>query len=149
MTPILQNHAIPGQTVSTEDELLRAAAFRSELRHFARRTEKVTAEAGLTPQRYELLLMIRAMQGARGGVRMSQLCDLLHLKQTAVTELVKRTERSGLIRRHTSPDDGRAYLLEVTPDGEARLMNAFAALRDDRETLAKSLNELDARLHTD
>jgi hypothetical protein len=36
-------------------------------------------------------------------------------------------------------------LLRVTPEGERRLMGAFAALRKDRESLGVAFRELDRR----
>jgi DNA-binding MarR family transcriptional regulator len=126
-----------------EAELTRAAAFRAELRHFLQRTDAVAAAAGLTSQRYDLLLMVRSA-GAE-GVRITELCSRLHLRQTAVTELVKRSEEAGLIERHLSPDDGRVRLVRLTPEGERRLMQAFFALREDRAALAQSFREVDVR----
>src|SRR5919201_2368627 len=117
-----------------EAELLRVAAFRTALRRFLHRTESVAAQAGLTPQRYDLLLMIRSA----GELRVTDLCDLLHLQQTAVTELVNRTEEAGLSRREPSTEDGRVRLLRLTPEGERRLLHAFAALRHDRESLRQA-----------
>ena len=76
---------------------------------------------------------------------MTDLCDLLHLQQTAVTELVNRTEEAGLIRREPSTEDGRVRLLRLTPEGERRLLDAFAALRDDRESFREAFRELDRR----
>jgi DNA-binding MarR family transcriptional regulator len=135
------------RTRVSERELARAAAFRTELRRFLRRTDAVAAGAGLTPQRYDLLLMIRTAGGAN-GVRVTELCDLLQMQQTAVTELVKRTEEAGLIDRRVAPDDRRASLLRLTAEGERRLMLAFVALRGDRGTLAMALDELDLRLES-
>lgn len=130
---------------ASEAELARAAAFRTELRRFLRRTDAVAGDAGLTPQRYDLLLMIK-WAGGSSGIRVTELCDLLQMQQTAVTELVKRAEEAKLITRRASPDDGRASLLRLTAEGERRLMRAFIALRDDRESLATALDELDLRL---
>lgn len=128
-----------------EANLAHAATFRTELRRFLRRTEAVAAEAGLTSQRYDLLLMIRSA-GAKEGVRVTDLCELLQLQQTAVSELVKRAEEAGLVERRTAPEDRRASRLTLTAEGERRLMRAFAALRGDREALFSALNELDIRL---
>jgi DNA-binding MarR family transcriptional regulator len=122
-----------------EAELLRAAAFRSELRRFLQRTDAVARQAGLTSQRYDLLLTV----ASAGELRITELCALLHLQQTAVTELVKRTEEAGLIRRRQSAEDGRVWLLELTGEGERRLMRAFAALRADRQTLAAAFRDVD------
>jgi len=122
-----------------EAELLRAAAFRRELRRFLHRTDAVARQAGLTSQRYDLLLTV----ASAGVVRITELCGLLHLQQTAVTELVKRTEEAGLIRRRQSAEDGRVWLLDLTSEGERRLMRAFAALRDDRLALASAFRDVD------
>ena len=128
---------------ATEAELLRAAAFRRELRRFLQRTETVARQAGLTSQRYDLLLTV----ASAGEVRITELCDLLHLQQTAVTELVKRTEEAGLLRRRQSAKDGRVWLLELTREGERRLMQAFGALRDDRRALAAAFRDVDRSFH--
>lgn len=122
-------------------ELGEAASFRTALRGFLGRTEAVAAQAGLTAQRYDLLLMI----GAAGELRVTELCDLLHLQQTAVTELVKRTEEAGLLARRPSSEDGRVWLLRLTPEGQRRLMRAFAALREDRESLREAFREVNRR----
>ena len=125
-----------------EDELNRAAAFRSELRQFLGRTETVAARAGLTSQRYDLLLMVRSGSGKPGGLRVTDLVHLLHLRQTAVTENVKRAVEAGLVERYPSEADGRVWLLKLTPEGESRLLGTFNELRDDREALAVAFREL-------
>ena len=129
------------RSVALKPELLRAAAYRTELRRFLHRTDSVAGEAGLTSQRYDLLLMI----AAAGEVQVTELCELLHMQQTAVTELVKRSEEAGLVKRRPSREDGRVWLLRLTGDGERRLQRAFAALREDREALAKAFREVDRR----
>lgn len=139
--PLAHDH---GDTRALGIELDRAAAFRTELRRFLRRTEDVAARAGLTSQRYDLLLMIQAA-GASGELRVTELCDLLQMRQTAVTELVKRSEEAGLVERHPSSEDGRVWLLRTTPEGERRLMLAFQALREDRAALRTSFKELNVR----
>jgi DNA-binding MarR family transcriptional regulator len=132
-----------------ESELARVAAFRTELRRFLRRTDVVTSRAGLTPQRYDLLLMIRSATaadgGEAGGVRVTELCELLQLQQTAVTELVKRAEEAGLVDRRPSREDRRVSLLRLTAEGERRLLDVFQALRADRRALGASFAELDLR----
>ena len=126
-----------------EGELARAAAFRTGLRRFLARTDDVAASAGLTSPRYDLLLMIRSAGPA--GTRITELCGLLEMRQTAVTELVRRTEEAGLIERQPSDDDGRVWLLRLTREGDRRLMEAFAALRADRAQLAEAFDELGVR----
>lgn len=131
-----------GSPAPSRREVDRVAEFRTQLRRFLLRTEAVTSGSNLTPQRYDLLLMIKAADRDGNGVRLTDLCDRLQMKQTAVTELVKRTEQAGLIGRHRSPDDGRVSLLRLTAEGERRLVGVFEALRDDRQSLAESFAEL-------
>ncbi len=126
-------------------ELRRAAAFRSALRAFLARSEEVSAGAGLTPQRYDLLLAITASPGSRSTV--SELSGRLRLRQTAVTELVKRAADAGLVVRERSQTDRRVSHLRATNEGERRLMHAFVALREDRRTLARALEDVAALFH--
>lgn len=124
-------------------EFERAAAFRTELRRFSRRSEAATSEAGLTPERYDLLLMIKAAPNEESTV--SRLCDDLLLRQQAVTELVKRAEEAGLIVRERSASDGRVSHVRLSREGEARLRRAFTVLRADRSSFAKAFRDLDLR----
>ena len=121
------------------EEYVRVAEFRSGLRRFLRRTERVARESGLTPQRYLLLLMI---QGAPDGSRRStvtELAERLQLAQSTVTELVTRAEEIGLVARSASADDGRVVNLHLTPEGERRLAAAFTGLEAERQALVASL----------
>jgi DNA-binding MarR family transcriptional regulator len=123
-----------------QDELVRAAAFRSELRRFLQRSDVVTADVGLTPQRYDLLLQLKA--SPTGHSTVTELGRRLHLRQTAVTELVKRAEEAGLVRRRRSETDRRVFLLELTEDGDRRVTRAFHALRRDREAFTDAFDTL-------
>ena len=115
------------------------AAFRSELRSFLQKTEIVTDEVGLTPQRYDLLLMI-AWAGGTGGVRLTDLGALLHMQQPAVSELVKRAEEAKLVKRRSSPDDRRASLLRLTAEAsdDCHAVTALGTIGKARDGAASS-----------
>jgi DNA-binding MarR family transcriptional regulator len=127
-------------------ELGRAAEFRSALRRFLRRTEEVCSSFGLTPQRYNLLLMIKAAPDGTEESTVTELSDRLALAQPAVTELVKRAERAALVERRQDSLDGRVYRLRLTGEGERQLLNAFSALTAERESLLAAFRHADARL---
>jgi DNA-binding MarR family transcriptional regulator len=131
-------------TSHDRDEIERAAAFRWALRGFLARTEEIAASVGLTHQRYNLLLTIKAGDGESSTV--TELARRLALRQTAATELVRRAEAAGLVTREASTEDGRVSILRLTPEGDRRLMEAFVALRDDRRALGRALDEARARL---
>lgn len=113
----------------------RAAAFGVVLQRFLARNDEVASMAGLTPQRHDLLLAIKTGPGQTST--MTELSGRLSLRQTAVTELVKRAEQAGLVERSPSAADGRVSVLRLTAEGEWRLMRAFVSLHDERRQLAR------------
>ena len=115
--------------------------FRSALRRFLARTNEVSAGAGLTSQRYDLLLAIKTGDGEASTV--NELVKTLSLPQPAVTELVKRAEEAGLIER-TAGTDRRVSILRLTGEAEDRLMRAFVSLREERRQLAEAMRAVEA-----
>ena len=125
------------------EEYVRVAEFRSALRRFLRRTERVARDSGLTPQRYLLLLMIKGAADGSQHSTVTELAERLQLAQSTVTELVTRAEESGLVTRSASADDGRVVNLGLTPEGERRLSAAFTGLEAERQALVASLVSVD------
>jgi DNA-binding MarR family transcriptional regulator len=125
------------------EEYIRVAEFRSALRRFLRRSERVARESGLTPQRYLLLLMIKGSSDSSERSTVTELADRLQLAQSTVTELVGRAEDAGLVEREPSSADGRVAHLRLTEQGEDRLARAFTGLESERKLLLSSLVALD------
>jgi DNA-binding MarR family transcriptional regulator len=125
----------------SQAELERAAEFHSALRHFLARTNEISTGAGLTSQRYDLLLAIKTGDGEASTV--SELVERLSLPQPAVTELVKRAEEAGLIERSVAADR-RVSILRLSDQANEKLMRAFVALREERRQLAQAMLAVDA-----
>jgi DNA-binding MarR family transcriptional regulator len=125
--------------VKPQAEVEQAAAFRAELRRFLNRGDAATTEAGLTPQRFDLLLVIKAVGGE---ATINELCKHLDMRQTAVTELVKRAEEAGFVTRTQSKVDRRVVLVRSTAAAEARLERGLAALQADHGALMSALDRL-------
>ncbi|WP_406176894.1 MarR family winged helix-turn-helix transcriptional regulator [Streptomyces sp. NBC_00996] len=53
----------------------------------------------------------------KGPMRLTTLKASEQITQPAITQLVRRLERDGLVERHPDPEDGRAVLVQVTPAG--------------------------------
>jgi DNA-binding MarR family transcriptional regulator len=124
---------------ATQAEIEHAAALRADLRRFLSRTESAAAEAGLTLQRYDLVLTIRA---AGGASTINQLGRALHMRQTAVTELVKRAQEAGLVTRTQSTADRRVVIVRNTADAETRLARCVELLRSERAVLSQALEQV-------
>jgi len=121
------------------DQLRPVAAFRAALRTFERRTDRAAKTCGLTPQRYELLLAIHVPGEGADRATVSTLRRDLMLPQTTVTDLVARAIANGLVQRRQSRDDGRVWLLTLTPEGERRLRETVGALQQERFELRAAL----------
>src|SRR5437764_6203154 len=94
-------------------DVVAVAEFRAGLRQFLRRSERIAREAGLTPQRYLLLLMIKGAADGSEQSTVTELAERLQLAQSTVTELVRRAEETGLLEREQSHTDARVVHLRL------------------------------------
>jgi DNA-binding MarR family transcriptional regulator len=126
-------------TPSEPDLLLRTLAeFRFELRCFLHFSETAALEAGLQPQKHQLLLQVA---GAPEGttVTIAYVAERLGLKHNSAVELVDRSESEGLLVRTKDAADKRRAILRLTRKGKLIL----GRLVGDH---ARELNELGPRL---
>jgi DNA-binding MarR family transcriptional regulator len=61
----------------------------------------------------------------RGSTRMGDLADELISLPSRVTRQIHRLENQNLVRRHSSPDDGRGVLATITDEGREALTEAM------------------------
>jgi DNA-binding MarR family transcriptional regulator len=127
-------------------DVVAVAEFRAALRRFMRISERNARAAGLTPQRYLLLLMIKGAPDGSEQSTVTELADRLQLAQSTVTELVSRAVDSGLVSVTQSDLDGRVSEIRLSAEGERRLADCFVRLEDERELLRTGLAELDRSL---
>ena len=128
----------------TTSDYVAVAEFRAGLRQFFRRSERIARQAGLTPQRYLLLLMIKGAADGSETSTVTELAERLQLAQSTVTELVRRAEETGLIGREQSDSDGRVTHLRLTEEGERRLMKAFTTNEQERQELRSAISHLES-----
>src|SRR6266513_1161478 len=124
------------------EEVAPVADFRAALRRFLRRSERHARGAGLTPQRYLLLLMIKGAPNQSEQSTVTELAERLQLAQSTVTELVSRAEEIGLVERERSSDDGRIAILRLAPEGERRLAQVFTSNARERQALSQAFEQL-------
>lgn len=124
-------------------DVVAVAEFRAALRRFMRVSERNARGAGLTPQRYLLLLMIKGAPNGSEQSTVTELAERLQLAQSTVTELVGRAEENGLVERERSSDDGRIAHLRLTPEGERRLADSFTSNSVERSALREAFAQLD------
>lgn len=84
----------------------------------------------LTFARFEVLVLLSFSR--RGSLPLGKIGERLQVHATSVTPLVKRLETSGYLTRNRHPEDGRAVLAEITPDGRAVTERASRLITDAR-----------------
>ena len=124
-----------------EIEYAAAASIRRSLRQFSSETDRVTRKHGLTPDQYQLLLLIKVSPPRERTV--GRLCSALARRQSAVTQLARRAEDIGLIGRQLSKEDARVRYLELTAEGERRLAAVVSALGAERVRLLELLRDVE------
>jgi DNA-binding MarR family transcriptional regulator len=76
---------------------------------------------------YAVLLVI----AQAGPLRLIELADEFGLDKSTMSRHVSTLIQLGLVQRDPDPMDGRAFLLQPTPDGKRRLRAAAAVRRDE------------------
>ena len=119
------------------------AEFRFLIRRYLNNTEKAARAAGLEPQQYLALLVLRGLPaGQQPTIR--NLAERLQIVHHSAVELVDRMQERGLFRRERAKDDRRSVLVRVTPRAE-KLLNRLvrhrlAELRVTGPALARALS---------
>lgn len=90
------------------------------------RLDAILRPHGLTFARYEALVLLTF--SSRGSLPLGKMGERLQVHPTSVTSIVRRLEETGLVRRVPHPEDGRAVLAEITPEGRDLVEVATADL---------------------
>jgi DNA-binding MarR family transcriptional regulator len=118
----------------SSDEAL-AADLHSAALHLLRRLRATDASLGISPTRLSALSVI--VFG--GPLSLRDLAAAEQVRPPSMSRVVAALEEAGLVSRQPDPSDGRAILLEATPEG-VRVMHLGRALRV--QSLAEQLRTL-------
>jgi DNA-binding MarR family transcriptional regulator len=123
-----------------EADFVAIARFRSALRAFENAAEEAARGAGLTPQRYLLLLMVKGAPAGGERATINEVAERLRVEPHTITGAVSRAEEAGLVVREACDQDRRRTWIRLTPEGERRLANAVAALQEQRDDLLRAID---------
>jgi DNA-binding MarR family transcriptional regulator len=121
------------------------AELRYRIRHFLSEGDAAARAAGLEPQHYLVLLMIRGLpESKQAAIR--TLAERLALKHHSVVELIDRLEAHGYVRRTRGRDDRRRVLVSLLPRGQ-RMLEVVARrrineLRSNGHELVRAIDQL-------
>jgi len=114
-----------------------AAELRPIVMRLSRELRREARALGVTGGQVTLLFLVKASPGLGVG----ELAERERISPAAMSGVVRRLERAGLVRRTPDPHDGRRHGLTLTEDGE-RLLRSVKSRRT--AWLASRLQELDA-----
>jgi DNA-binding MarR family transcriptional regulator len=121
------------------------AAFRHALRKFLRFSEDAAAEAGITGQHYQAMLVVRSCpDDAR--VTINDLAQQLLIKHNSAVELVDRLVEQDLLKREASPRDRRKVELSLTVRGRNVLAKLASVHRTELHRIGPVLERFFADL---
>jgi len=103
---------------------------------------RLQTEAGVSASQAAVLFLLLR----RGERRMGAIGETLALGAPAVTGLVTRMEKAGLVEKHPDPGDRRGALVALTETGRERAERADMALRELNAGIADTLGEEKADL---
>jgi DNA-binding MarR family transcriptional regulator len=87
--------------------------------------ERELAANGVEANGYAVLSLI----GARSGMRLTELSEQLGMPLTTASDIVRRLEARGNVRRRPNPADGRSFLFELTARGDREWRRGWGALQ--------------------
>ncbi len=93
----------------------------------------------ITPPQATLLFLLEV----RDGRIMSELGQVIGVDNSAITGLVDRLEKAGLVIRKLNPEDRRSLLIYITPGGRKETKKAEAIIRRVNESIKAGFSARD------
>jgi DNA-binding MarR family transcriptional regulator len=135
---VTEDHGTTGGPEAGADESL-SEAFWSVARQLRHTSQETLAPWDINPSQLRALRVLLR----RGGMRLSQLSDHLHIAARSTTEVVDALEARGLVERRPDPDDRRATLVTLTGHGTSVLDAIRAARGTENERAFSGLSQAD------
>lgn len=109
----------------TDDVYDGLAGFRLAMRRFLTFSEAALAEAGVTSQQYQALLVVRTTPNWQ--IRLRDLAAQMLMHHNGAVQLVDRMCSAGLAERIPAEDDKRSVLIALTSKGE-KILESLAKI---------------------
>ena len=133
----LEEEDARARLVERLNEAMRAQSTQTVLLHTV-----LAARLGLNATDHKALDVV----ARRGPLTAGQIAEHTGLTTGAVTGVIDRLEKAGMARRSSDPGDRRRVVIEVAPEGLAKLEPLFASLTRRMEELASQYSDQELEL---
>lgn len=99
------------------------------------------AADGVESNGYAMLSLI----GVRAPVRLTEVAEELGMPLTTASDVMRRLESRGHVRRRPNPEDGRSFLFELSARGDREWRRGWGALQRINTALVSRIDEQDTR----
>ncbi len=108
--------------------------------HLSREMEKTFGRFGLNSANFDMLATLRR-SGEPYTLSPSDLMETMMVSSGTMTNRIDQLERAGLVARSQNPDDGRSFLISLTPKGLELIDAAVTAHVETQKRLIATLSE--------
>jgi DNA-binding MarR family transcriptional regulator len=108
--------------------------------HLSREMEKTFGRFNLNAANFDVLATLRR-SGEPYTLSPSDLMETMMVSSGTMTNRIDQLERAGLVARSQNPDDGRSFLISLTPKGFELIDAAVTAHVETQKRLISTLSE--------
>lgn len=122
----------------SDKDYVALAEFRHQIRRFLAARAKAARRAGIDPQQYQVLLVLKAYEKNRPA-SIREIAEAMLLRHHSAVELVNRMAGHRFVRRRRNQEDRRVVTVEILPKGEAVLRSLAISNREELTGLGRDL----------
>ncbi len=108
--------------------------------HLSREMEKTFGRFDLNSANFDMLATLRR-SGEPYTLSPSDLMDTMMVSSGTMTNRIDQLEKAGLVARSQNPNDGRSFLISLTPEGFKLIDAAVTAHVETQARLVSSLSQ--------
>ncbi|WP_193015369.1 MULTISPECIES: MarR family winged helix-turn-helix transcriptional regulator [Gammaproteobacteria] len=108
--------------------------------HLSREMEKVFTQFGLNAPSFDVLATLRRA-GKPYTLSPGEMLSTLMVTSGTMTNRIDQLEKAGWVVRKVNPDDGRSFLVSLTPEGLTLINQVIEAHVDNQKRLVAGLSQ--------
>lgn len=108
--------------------------------HLSREMEKIFSQFGLNTSSFDVLATLRRA-GAPYTLSPSEMLSTLMVTSGTMTNRIDQLEKAGWVIRKVNPEDGRGFLVSLTPEGLELINQVIKAHVENQKRLVSGLSQ--------